>query len=233
MGYRRLGVYGPDTPNNEAVFGRHIGDRGPAGYAQVRGVFLVAAARHQIRNCSFLPLSSSEHAAVPFLLRSLGPEDLLMVDRGLTSFRLLLECQQRGVHFLVRISSTWKPQAVKRIGKGDTLVRIRPCGVARKQLKKQDKNATIIARLLEFQVGDNGERVRLLMDLVDPSEFSALELAEQYHRRWECELTYKELKLELLAVAEGKQKTHFRSKTPIAVLQEAWGAALARFWFEN
>ena len=40
-------------------------------------------------------------------------------------------------------------------------------------------------------------------------------------------MTYKELKIELLAVSEGKQKTHFRSKTPLGVLQEAWGAVLA------
>lgn len=217
-----------DTKLNEVVFGRHRSDRGAAAYPQVRGVFLVAAARHQIRDCSFLPSSSSEHAVVPYLLRNLGPGDLLMVDRGLTSFRLLLECQQAGVHVLVRISSTWKPQTVRRLGPGDTLVRIRPCNMARTQLKKQDKSATVVARLLEFQVGSGGDVVRLLTDLVDPSQFSALELAAQYHRRWECELTYKELKLELLAVTEGKQKTHFRSKTPIGVLQEAWGAALAQ-----
>jgi hypothetical protein len=80
--------------------------------------------------------------------------------------------------------------------------------------------------MLEFRVGD-GDKIRLLTDLVDPVKFPALELAQQYHVRWECELTYKELKIELLAVTEGKQKTHFRSKTPMGVLQEAWGAVLA------
>jgi hypothetical protein len=65
-----------------------------------------------------------------------------------------------------------------------------------------------------------------LTNLVDAEKFPALVLAQEYHRRWECELTNKELKVELLAVAEGKQKTHFRSKSPIGVHQEAWGAVL-------
>ena len=106
------------------------------------------------------------------------------------------------------------------------MVELRPCTVARAKLKAEDKNVRITVRLLEFRIG-NGETVRLLTSLVDPERFPALELAQEYHRRWECELTYKEVKIELLAVTEGKQKTHFRSKSPIGVLQEAWGAVLA------
>lgn len=216
----------PDTPANEAVFGRHVSQRGPAAYPQLRGVFLTAIALHVIRNCCLMPCSSGEQAALPYLLRTLGPEDLVLIDRGLASFGFFLQCQRQGIHYVARVSATWKPKFLLRLGKGDSLVELRPCSAARQKLRPEDKNLKITARLLEFRVG-NGETVRLLTDLVDPEKFPALELAQEYHRRWECELTYKEVKIELLAVTEGKQKTHFRSKSPIGVLQEAWGAVLA------
>ena len=215
-----------DTPANEAVFGRHYSQRGEGAYPQMRGVFLTAIATHQIYDACFMPCSSGEQAALPYLLRNLGPEDLVLIDRGLGSFEFFLQCRKQGIHYVARLSATWKPKVLKRLAKGDTLVELRPCSVARKKLRGEDKEARIVARLLEFRVGD-GESVRLLTDLLDPMEFSALELAGEYHARWECELTYKELKIELLAVTDGKQKTHFRSKTPIGVLQEAWGALLA------
>jgi hypothetical protein len=53
-----------------------------------------------------------------------------------------------------------------------------------------------------------------------------LKLAAGYHQRWECELSYKEIKVYLTAVTHGKQHTVFRSKNPDACLQEAWAMAL-------
>ncbi|MFA7484277.1 MAG: hypothetical protein WC314_27530, partial [Vulcanimicrobiota bacterium] len=44
---------------------------------------------------------------------------------------------------------------------------------------------------------------------------------------WECEIAYKQLKSQLVAVTASKQQTHFRSKTPVGVMQEAWGMVLA------
>ncbi len=216
----------PDTPANEAVFGRHVSQRGDAAYPQVRGVFLTAAVLHQIRYASFVPSSCSERSPVSHLLKNLGLGDLVLIDRGLGSFEFFLDCGRREVSYLARLSGTWKPTVLKALGKGDSLVELRPCKAARNKLRGGDKDPRIVARLLEFRVG-TGDRIRLLTDLVDPIAFSALELAREYHSRWECELTYKELKIELLAVTEGKQKTHFRSKTPMGVLQEAWGAVLA------
>ena len=81
------------------------------------------------------------------------------------------------------------------------------------------------ARMITFTIGD-GEKVRLLTNLLDSTKFSALELATEYHQRWECEIAYRELKSYLTAVTHGKQATTFRSKLADGVLQEAWGMAL-------
>ena len=216
----------PDTPANEAVFGRHRSQRGDGAYPQMRGVFLTAIAKRQIQDACLMPCTSGEQAALTYLLRELGSGDLVLIDRGLGSFTFFLRCYKKGVRYVARIAAHWKPKYLERLGQGDSLVELRPCSAAWQKLSKEDRATKIVARLIEFRVGE-GETVRLLTNLVNPVEFPALELAQQYHRRWDAELTYKEVKIELLTVTEGKQKTHFRSKAPIGVHQEAWAAILA------
>ena len=234
LGFHGLRVFGidgseftiPDTNKNEAVFGRHKCGKGNPGYPHVRGLFSVEVATHRISNCCFLPCTSSEVAGLPFLMKDLDKGDLLLLDRGLASFPTMFTCQQREVRFLFRLSSNWVPQFVRKLGKGDTLMTFKASCAARKKLPVGAKNTTLTLRVLEFKVG-KGELVRLVTDLIDPEKYPALELAELYHDRWECELAYKQLKSQLQAVTSSKQQTHFRSKSPDGVLQEAWGMVVA------
>lgn len=230
-GFRVLGIDGseftvPDTKANVRVFGRHKNDRAPAAYPQLRGVFLVDVAARRIADCSFLPCSSSETAALRFLTKNLGPGDLLALDRGLSSFGMALRCQEKGIKILFRISSVWKPEFIRKLGKGDSLMKFRACSSARRKLPENDKDRVLVLRVLEFRVG-KGEIVRLVTNLTDEWKYPASELAQLYHERWECEIAFKELKSQLVAVTASKQQTHFRSKSPIKVLQEAWGMVLA------
>ena len=230
-GLRVFGIDGseftvPDTKKNSVVFGRHQGGRGPGAYPQVKGIFIVDVATHRIRNCSFFPYFSSEVVLLPFLMKDLKKGDLLLLDRGLSSFLAMLKCRQRKANFLFRLSASWKPQFIRKLGKGDTLMRFVACGKVRRRLPPGERDTAFVLRVLEFKVG-NGELVRLVTDLVDPWKFPAVELAQLYHQRWECELAYKELKSQLVAVTSSKQQTHFRSKSPVKVLQEAWGMVLA------
>jgi hypothetical protein len=231
LGLRVYGVDGcyftiPDTPANVAVFGKKGSDRGEAAYPQILGVLLVDLSNHRLRDCVFSDCHGSERDGVHQLLGQLGPGDLLMMDRGISSYRVLLDCQERGVAYLARISSTWKPNLVKTLGSGDCLVDIKPSRIERSKMEKEGlKTPTLRVRLISFQIGD-GETVRLLTSLLDPARYPALKLAAGYHQRWECELSYKEIKVYLTAVTHGKQHTVFRSKNPDACLQEAWAMAL-------
>ena len=236
-GFRLFGVDGSeftvsDTPENVAVFGRHVSDRGLAAYPQLRGVFLVDLAGHRITDACFTPIRVSENAALPFITKTLRPGDLLITDRGLTSFTAMNLYKRRGVAFLLRLSSIWKPRLYQRLGLGDSLMVFKPCRVAKFQVPVEDGKNEFILRVLEFTVG-KGQLVRLVTDLVDPVRYPALELAELYHRRWECELAYKELKSQLVAVTASKQQTHFRSKTPAGAVQEAWAMILAHLLVRN
>ena len=230
-GLRVVGVDGSeftiaDTEDNEEIFGRHESDRGPAAYPSVRGLFKVDVASHRISNCFFFPCRLHESTPLRPLLKTLGPGDLLLMDRGLTSFLSIHTCINQEANFALRFSGNWKPKFLRKLGNGDTLMRFKACKVARDSLPAVDKDVTYDLRVIEFTVG-KGKLVRLVTDLVDPDRFPALELAELYHQRWECEIAYKQLKSQLVAVTTSKQQTHFRSKTPVGVMQEAWGMVLA------
>jgi hypothetical protein len=105
-------------------------------------------------------------------------------------------------------------------------MRFKASHVARKNLPEAERDVTYDLRVIEYRVG-KGEFVRLVTDLLDPDEYPAEELANLYHQRWDCEIAYKQLKSQLVAVTTSKQQTHFRSKTPVGVMQEAWGMVLA------
>lgn len=230
-GLRVTGIDGsefttPDTEANEEIYGRHQSNRGPAAYPSVRALFKVDVASHRISSCAFFPCTLHESTPLRPMLKTLGPGDLLLMDRGLTSFLSIHTCINQGANFVLRFSKVWKPKFLRKLGNGDTLMRFKACKGAQQNLPAKDKDVTYDLRVIEFTVG-KGEQVRLVTDLVDPDKYPAIELAALYHQRWECEIAYKQLKSQLVAVTASKQQTHFRSKTPVGVMQEAWGMVLA------
>ncbi|MGC8703170.1 MAG: transposase, partial [Thiomonas sp.] len=64
----------------------------------------------------------------------------------------------------------------------------------------------------------------IVVELLDPNEAPALELAALYHERWEIEGVFDEFKTHLRA-----NSTVLRSKTPDLVQQELWGLLQAHF----
>lgn len=232
LGFRAYGIDGcqfttPDSPKNDAAFGRAGTGRGKAAYPQILGVFLVDLASRVLARAWYGPRAASEREPVSELIAELGSDALIMFDRGIASYRIFRQLAERGVHFLGRLSSSWRPRIVKQISPGDYIVQLEPCDVERKKLKKDGlAPQPLLARMLCYRIGLRQE-VRLLTDLLDSKAYPARELAKGYHQRWECELTYKELKVQLTSVTHGKQATTFRSKSPEGVLQEAWAMAIA------
>ena len=234
LGLRPCGIDGvhftaPDTPENRREFGKKAGGRGAAAFPQLLGVCLVDLGSRRIADCRFGGCNGDERdAATDFILNQLGRTELVMLDRGIASYRVLTTCAGKSVNYLVRISSAWKPQRLRALGIGDELVRLAPSNAEKQKarLAGVDLPRELVARLICYRVGD-ATPVRLLTNLLDPSQYPSRELAIQYHRRWECEIVYKELKNELSSVGQGKPAVTFRSKCPEGVLQEAWAMMLA------
>ena len=145
------------------------------------------------------------------------------MDRGLSSFRVFQLCREYDVNLLGRISATWKPKVLQRLGEGDSLVKIKPCRKEKERMKEEglDPNVTLKLRMISYKIGA-GETIRIRTSLLDPVKFPDRDLAILYHQRWESEIAFDELKTHYMATGDGKPPTHFRSKKPDGILQEAY-----------
>jgi hypothetical protein len=238
----------PDTPANVKAFGRPKGSRGEPAFPQMLAVALVDTQTRQIRDIAMGRCTDSERALARKFIQHLGPQDLVIKDRGCTSVGQFAAFMGSGAHVLGRISASWKPKKLRQLKDGSWLVQVQgydDTGSKKKRKKKtagrrkgkgsrrrKTKTASnrrlivLQMRMIEYQVS-GGEQCRLLTDLLDPEKYPALELATEYHRRWECELAYDELKTHLTTVTHGTLHTVFRSKTPDGVTQEAYGTFIA------
>jgi hypothetical protein len=96
--------------------------------------------------------------------------------------------------------------------------------------KAKKKGATRIqVRVIEYTVEiaeqpDQTLSYRLITSLLNPQQFPALLLAQQYHQRWEVETTIDEVKTHLLG-----RKVPIRSLKPRQVVQEIYGLLLGHW----
>ncbi len=144
--------------------------------------------------------SKSEWALALGLLAKLPEQSLLLADRLYGCARFLAELMSlwegQSRHFLVRARSQLKAKVVERLADGSAIIEV-PLRSA------QDKNKIEKhLRLREIRVrvkrpGFRTQEVRLWTDLMEAAKYPALELVELYTRRWEHELYYRQMKLEL------------------------------------
>lgn len=220
----------PDTEANEEHFGRPEVHRGRAAFPQLKLVPLTCVSSRRIKQIRVLGCSEHETKALHELLPHIPEGDVVFVDRGLASYRLVPECQQLGIHVVMRISALYKPRIVAQLGPGDYRVEGKftvPIPEAEQSGRRKTRDITVEARMIVFWFGDDKQPVRLLTTL-SPEQASARELAEGYHLRWEVELGIGELKTHLSAICHGKLHTTFRSKSPMLILQEVF-ALLATY----
>lgn len=216
----------PDTPSNEAGFGRPTASRGRAAFPQLQLVVLQAVATREILSFIVLKCDEAEQAAGWKLLDHLGPGDLLLVDRGFASGALLHECKRRGIDILMRIKKNFKPFLVRNLAEGDDLVDLLvnpPTWAPELELPKGRRAR---GRLITYRFRKEGEIVRLITTL-RPEEASALDLGLAYHLRWEVELGFDETKTHLATTTHGVLRCAFRSKRPELVQQEIFALMAA------
>jgi len=206
----------PDTPANEAVFGRPPA-KTRSGFPQLHLVTLTAVHTHEIRAARWSKVPPNERELARDLLSELGENDLLLLDRGFYAAWFVQEVMERGCRFLARLQSNVKPRILAERCPGDYDVAIRPSAAARRPAGTPPR--TLYLRMIVYRIGT--EQVVLLTDLVDPS-ITKEELVALYHERWEVETSYDEIKTHLATVCHGALHTHFRGRSPSMVEQELW-----------
>jgi hypothetical protein len=208
-----------DTPENDAFFGRPGVNKGErAAFPQARVVALAECGTHAMFAASVGPLATGEPAMIEQLLDRVEPGMLLLADRGVFSYVLWRKASDTGADLLWRIRTDRagpQPSHLQDLPDGSWLAELRRSTGAAERAKPAMR-----VRVIDYTIEDGREHpsYRLFTTILDPAQASAAELAAAYHRRWEIELAFDELKTH-----QRGPRMVLRSKSPDLVLQEIWG----------
>ena len=227
-GLRLLAIDGsnfelPDTADNAEVFGRPGSRTGVAGYPQAQCAVLVECTTHAIIGANLGGYRDSEWSVCEPLLQRLSPGMLCLADRGFNGYEHWAAASATGAQLLWRCAANRVLPPHKELPDGSYLSTLVPTGVS----KAQARERALTVRVIEYALPglpDAQPRYRLLTTLLDPEQAPALELAALYHRRWQVEEVFDELKTHLL-----RSRRVLRSKTADLVRQEFYGWVLAHY----
>jgi len=213
----------PDEADNVKVFGYPGSRTGVTGYPQAQCAVLVECATHAIIAANMGAYRDAEWTVCHPLLASLNQTMLCLADRGFKWVRALVSCQSHRAQLLWRYASNRQLPVQRMLADGSFLSVLQPSRGPR----RKDTQAAVTVRVIEYTLPDaegTQGRYRLLTTLLDEHHAPALELAAQYHERWEGESVFDELKTHL-----HQRRRVLRSKTPDLVRQEFYGWVLTHY----
>lgn len=214
----------PDTPELQKHFGQPGCQRKGCGFPVAHLLTLFHASTGFLLKVVAAPLRTHDMAQAELMHPELEEGDVLIADRGFSSFVHLALLRQRKLHGLFRAhqkqlvdfrpgrdyrrlgqhrcykkglpSSRW----LKRLGVKDQLVEYfkpkrRPAWMSAE--KYATLSRSLVVRELRYQVACPGVRTRqvtLVTTLLDPQCYPACELAALYGQRWQIELNLRHLK---------------------------------------
>jgi hypothetical protein len=173
------------------------------------------------------PLATGERTAAARLLADLRRHDLVLMDRGFWSYGLFCQIRGRQADFAIRQVAGVRFHTLRRLGRDDRLVRWRPSD---RQWRRAGLPAETTLRVIGYQV--RGFRASAVVtSVLDPAAVSREEWVRLaavdeagrvlepglYHRRWEIETSFAELK-----VTQGLHGG-VRSRSPEGVRYEVAG----------
>ena len=175
------------------------------------------------------PQSVGEITLARRLSKHLQRNDLVLMDAGYWSYGLLWDIQNRHAFFAIRLKSGLPLRSLRQLGPGDQLMRWKPKD-SRGQWKKEGLPKSIDLRVITYQVP--GFRAqKLVTNVLSPRRIPRedwIRLTTEcsvggrlkpglFHRRWEIETTFRELKVE-----QGMEG-NLRSRTPESIQFEVAG----------
>lgn len=198
-------VSAEDTPANQKVFAQPKTQNKGCGFPLVRLVALFSLASGALLGFATGNYLQSELALAGPLWALLEPGDVLLADRYFGCYRVLalvLGCQADVVCRL-HASRQADFRYGKRRGSLDRQVVWRrpkqvPTGLS--VLEWLAFPATLTVRLVRFTVSERGfrtRRVKLVTTLLDVQKYPVHALAALYRRRWQVELSFRQLKTAL------------------------------------
>lgn len=206
----------PDTPANEAHFGRPGTAKGErAAFPQARMVAVAECGTHAITDAEVVPYTVSEAEASSSVLARLAPGVLCLADRGIYSHTAWQNAAATGADLCWRVRANLKLPVIEALEDGSWISEIYDSVNDRKR-----QHPTQV-RVIEYSLDDgrdNEETYRLITTIFNPEEADALQLAAAYTQRWEIETAFDELKTH-----QRGARGVLRSAKPELVYQEIWG----------
>lgn len=194
-----------------------------AAFAKLNAVVMLEVGLHNPLAAAIDP-ARSEWALALELIGKLPARSLLLADRlygcGRFVWGLRAHCEAVGSFFLVRARLQLKSRVVRRLSDGSALVSI-PLRAAsgRRQIERYFELREIWVRLR--RPGFRVQTLRLWTNLLEATDYPAQELARLYTQRWEQELYYRQMKLEL------RRSELLQSQTVETAAQEVAALVLA------
>lgn len=218
QGLRLMGIDGSqfsvsNTPQNKASFIKAASRRMKAAFGKLGVSVLTELGLHNPVAASVGAAGMSQQLLSQPLLEKLPPESLLLGDRayglGCWVKRIREMYPQGDRHFLLRVKSTCKSKVLEVFGDGSAWVEIQVDGVL------------FQLREIRGRVRHSGRKwseVRLWTSLSDWKKSPAAELLALYGRRWEQEMFYKELKVDMRSAELLNSHTETTAAQEIAAL---------------
>ena len=229
-GLRLVGIDGTEfSVSNLPVFvqvlGKAASRRFAAAFAKMSVCLLVELGAHNPLAAAIAPAGRKEYTLARRLLAQLPAGALLLADRlyGVGAFlsELRLRWGEEKGHFLVRARANLAPGFLQALSDGSALVELS----VREKWRVPGAAGKLLVREIQGRVRKAGgawTSVRLYTSLLDEKAHPAKVLLELYARRWEHELAYKELKLEL------RSTPLLASHTPQTAAQEIAALVLSQ-----
>jgi len=219
QGLRLCGVDGSlfsvaNTPQNKKQMRKARSRRGRAAFPKVGVAVMLELGLHNPLAAALGAKGQSEMELAKQVLSAQPPKSLLISDRyyGVPERLAGLPADQQR-HFLVRVRKNLTRRLLEVYPDGSALVEIRSA------------KATRLVREILGQVQRGGRgpavTVRVWTSLADWRRCPAAQLLALYGRRWEQELFYKELKVDM------RSTPYLQSHTPLTAAQEIAALILA------
>lgn len=230
-GLRLVGLDGTqfslsNTPRILGAMTKAASRRFDAAFAKLGSVVLVELGTHAPLAAAIGAPGENESEAelAAQVLGSLPEKSLLLADRyhGNGAFLARLLAGAPSQAFLVRVSQIPRPRLIETLPDGSALIEVR---LAREEAGLLERESLLVreVRGRVRRPGGAWSEVRLWTSLTDAKAHPALGLLALYARRWEQELAYHELKVDLRASGDAPLASH----TPETAAQEVAALLLA------
>jgi len=198
------GVSLPDTPKNQRAYPQPGGQKPGCGFPLLKLVGVFSLATGALLDYAKGNKHQHELGLLQRLLDTFKARDLVLADRGFSTYALMALLWLRNVHSLFRLHHA-RPRDFrkgKRLGKDDRLLVWRkpddgqkPRFIPKSLWRRLPTELSV--RMIRFALQIPGYRTKsviLITTLLDPKLYPAAELAQLYARRWRIELWFRDIK---------------------------------------